>query len=295
MRAKLGAASFLFLIICMTAQAEQSKVPAGCRAAVGAKASVEGYADRIVHEKTGIELVLIAPGTFTMGRGRQGHKVTIGNPFYVGKTEVTNAQYRRFVKASGYDGKADTDPAYDLYLRHWRGESYMSKEDNYPVVWVSWKNAKAFCKWAGLSLPTDAQWEYACRAGTTTDYYFGDAENVRRYEQQKEFDHYGWEVLNSDSHTHPVAQKKPNAWGLYDMLGNVWEWVEDDYIEGYDGVPTDGSARVEGKMTRVLRGGSWGTSPNPPHFANSSISRFNCAPTTALHDIGFRVVLPLEK
>ena len=277
------------IFMSVSAFGEELKLPAGCRPAKGADAGAGGYADKIVHEKTGIELVLVPTGDLTMGAGRQAYQVTISIPFYMGKTEVTNAQYRRFVEVTGYNGKPDVDPDpdYDLYLRHWRGKSIMSKEDDYPIVWVSWKNAKAFCEWSGFALPSEAQWEYACRAGTTTRYYFGD--------DQKEFDKYGWANTSNEYHTHPVAGKLPNAWGLYDMLGNVWEWVEDDYVsyeyvDKYGSPPTDGSARLEGKMTKVVRGGSWGNSA-----VCGSGTRHNSAPTNASSEFGFRVMLPLEK
>ena len=276
------------LLFCtaMTVQAE-IKTPPGCIPAEGAKASADGYADRVIHEKTGIELVLVPAGSFTMGGfALPEHKVTIAKPFYIGKTEVTNVQYRRFVEATGYNGKPDTDPAYDLYLRHWRGQSLMSKEDDYPVVWVSWKNANAFCGWAGLSLPAEAQWEYACRVGTTTLYYNGDA--------QAGFDEIGWGVTNSKALTHPAAQKKPNAWGLYDMLGNVGEWCEDDYVNPWTGGPADGSALIENPrtLTRALRGGCWSRSTEPA--TAGSAARFNTAPGNASNDVGFRVVHGLE-
>jgi len=278
-----------------TVLAQAPKVPPGCTPATGAKAGHGGYADRVVHKQTGIELVLIGAGKFTPQPGFHfvDREVKIGKPFYIGKTEVTNGQYRKFVNATGYDGKEDTDPAYDLYLRHWRGKSIMSKEDDYPIVWVSWKNAKAFCEWAGLTLPSETQWEYACRAGAMTLYYFGADEN--------DFDDYGWVVSNSEGLTHPVGQKKPNAWGLYDMLGNVWEWVEDDYVYvvkptgevDFEGCPTDERARVEGKMTKVLRGGAWSDSTYPG--TSSCGARFNSAPTNASNDVGFRVVLPVNQ
>ncbi|MFH0963689.1 MAG: formylglycine-generating enzyme family protein [Planctomycetota bacterium] len=282
-------AGIVAALISVCGWGEEMKAPSGCVPTADAKAGTGGYADRVVHEKTGIQFVLIAPAAFTMGSRKIStsslppHEVTIPKAFYIGKTEVTNAQYRKFVDATGYDGKGETDPAYDLYLRHWRGVSLMSKEDDYPIVWVSWKNAKAFCEWAGLSLPSEAQWEYACRAGTTTLYYSGD--------DQKGFDEIGWGLTNSDALTHPVGRKKPNAWGLYDMLGNVWEWCEDDYVYKYDGAPTDGSARIENPrtLTRALRGGSWSNSTGPT--TNSSASRFNSAPGNASNDVGFRVVL----
>ena len=107
-------------------------------------------------------------------------------------------------------------------------------------------------------LPTEAEWEYACRAGTTTRYYFGD--------DASQLGDYAWYSANSQSKTHPVGQKKPNAWGLYDMSGNVWEWCEDDWHDNYIGAPTDGSAWLINNDNRshlkCLRGGSWFESPN---------------------------------
>lgn len=293
MRKTCGA---IVILACLAtaAEAKELKTPDGCRAAKGAKAASDGYADKVIHEKTGIELLLIPAGSFTMApkhpqaSSTMGppHTVTIARPFYLGKTTVTNGQYRKFVSAVKYDGEADTDSDYEMYLRHFRGKSLMSAEDDYPVVWVSWLNAKAFCKWAGLSLPSEAQWEYACRAGTTTPYYFGD--------DAKAFDQYGWNVNNSDYLTHPVAQKLPNAWGLYDMLGNVWEWCEDDYIYRYRGAPNDGSPFIDKKrrLVRVLRGGCWGS--GTPVWCSSSSSRFYSAPTNASSEYGFRVMLPLD-
>lgn len=267
--------------------------PKGCIPTDSAKAGPQGLADRVIHEKSGIELVLIPAGRFAMGTsaGQAGSStmplrtITIAQPFYIGKTEVTNAQYRRFLQASDYDGKADTDPAYDLYLKHLRGKSLMSAEEDYPIVWVSWKNARAFCAWAGLALPSEAQWEYAARAGTKTSYYWGD--------DQQAFPGYGWGLTNSNALTHPVGKLKPNAFGLYDMLGNVWEWTADDYIYKYDGAPTDGSARKADVMTKSLRGGAWSTSNSP--VTSSCAARFNSAPGNASNDVGFRVVLPLSR
>ena len=263
------------------------KVPDGCKALKGAKPTSGGWADRVVHEKTGIELVYVPAGSFTMGTMKGGsnskppHKVEFKQPFYMGKTEVTNGQYRRFVKASGYDGAKDADTTYDLYLRHFRGKSIMPTDDDHPVVWVSWKNARAFCKWAGVAVPSEAQWEYACRAGTTTEYSFGD--------KQADFVEYGWSLHDSKGTTHPVGKKKPNAWGLYDMHGNVWEWCEDTYVHNYQGAPTDGTARVEKKMTKALRGGCW--SDATLIWAAGSAARHNSAPVNASNNVGFRVVL----
>ena len=271
--------------LCGTAWGEGLKFPEGCRPAEGAKTVLGGYADRIVHEKTGIEMVLILPGRCRIGRIKAVHNVTIRSAFYIGKTEITNGQYRTFLDTSGYDGKGDADESYDLYLRHFRGKSIMSSEDDFPVVWVSWKNAKAFCTWAGLALPSEAQWEYACRAGTVTSYYFG--------EDEKEFDKYGWALVSKEYHTHPVAGKLPNAWGLYDMLGNVWEWAEDDFFEDQTSGPVDDMARLAGRMTKVIKGGCWGNGVKP--YATGSGSRYGNAPINASAEIGFRAILPVPE
>ena len=264
-----------------TVMGQTPKVPPNCTLAPDAKAGHDGYANRVVHDKTGIELILIGPGKFMMGEGNNFktiREITIKRPFYIGKTEVTNAQYRKFVEGPVYDGTKDTDPAYDLYLRHWRDKSIISKEDDYPIVWVSWKNAKAFCKWAGLELPSETRWEHACRAGTTTAYSFGD--------DREDLDDYAWYGTNKPG-TFPVAQKKPNPWGLYDIHGNVWEWSEDDFVYETETAPTDGSARVEAAMTKTLRGGAWSVRPI---YCLTAI-RFNSAPKNASNDVGFRVVL----
>ncbi|MBI3921368.1 MAG: SUMF1/EgtB/PvdO family nonheme iron enzyme [Armatimonadetes bacterium] len=275
-------------------QAQEMKVPDGCSPAPAAKAGDMGYADRAVHEKTGTELVLIPAGTFDMGVGgwRLIGKVTIAKPFYIGKTTVTNQQYKRFLASSKYDGAKDCDPGYDLHVRHLRGKSIMPDGDDYPIVFVSWKNAKAFCRWAGgLDLPTEAEWEYACRAGTTTLYSFGD--------DPKDVDKYAWTQFNSNASTQPVGQLEPNGWGLHDMHGNVWEWCLDDDRPRDKAAPADGSAYtadestsyIKGLITKILRGGSWS---NTLQYAANSDAHLNAASVIAANDIGFRVVLRLK-
>ena len=284
-------ATVALLWVVLPLGAQDMKVPPGCLAAQGAGASSEGYASRIIHQKTGLELALVPAGTFTMGLvGRYdcvpAHEVTIPRPFYTGKTEVTNAQYERFIKQSGYEGIPDVDPAYDMYLLHLRGKSIMPTGDDFPIVYVSWRNAKAFCRWTGnLDLPTEAEWEYCCRAGTRSVYAFG--------EDAGDYEEYGWASDNSEGHPHQVAQLKPNAWGLYDMHGNTWEWCLDDYVYQYHEAPTDGSARYDNRMTKVLRGSSWSGSARAAHKPAAAGFRQNSAPTNAANDIGFRVVLRL--
>ena len=268
--------------------AQGLKVPDNCSPATGSKPGYAGYADRVIHLKTGIEMVLIAPGNFNMGETRNSftssspvHRVTISRPFYIGKTEVTNSQFKKF-SGTGYDGAKDVDPAYDLYVRQLRGLSIMPAGDDYPVVYVSWKNAKAFCKWSdGLDLPSEAEWEYACRAGTTTLFSFGDDDS--------QLSKYAWTLVNAEAFPHPVGRLLPNAWGLYDMHGNVWEWTLDDFAKYSPSTPADGSPWIEGKMTKVLRGGSWSNSSVA--YTAGCATRFNSAPGNAANNVGFRVVL----
>ena len=115
---------------------------------------------------------------------------------------------------------------------------------------VSWRDAQAYASWAGLRLPSEAEWEYACRASTVTRFYTGD--------KDKDPDQAGWYDDTSGGRLHPVGEKAPNAFGLYDMHGNVWEWVNDDWHDDYDGAPKGGRAWIElPGASRVVRGGSW--------------------------------------
>jgi len=183
-----------------------------------------------------IKLILIPAGQFLMGDGGRGgtHAVTISRPYLIGATDVTQAQWMAVM---------GDNPS------HFKGD------DNRPVERVNWEEAMKFGKKlteqaAGhlplgyiFTLPTSAQWEYACRAGTTGDY----AGNIAEM---------GWYDTNADSTTHPVAQKKPNPWGLYDVHGNVWQWVSDWYGNVPNGPEIDPTGPATGS-NRVWRGGSW--------------------------------------
>ena len=195
-----------------------------------------------VEPRTGIAFVVIPAGEFYMGaqdisKGEQPvHRVHISKPFLLGKYPVTNQEYERFLKAA----KRKTLPEY------WNDKNFNQPQQ--PVVGVSWHDVQAFCKWAGCRLPAEAEWEYACRAGNPGAFCFGDAES--------ELEQYAWYAKNSGGETHPVGQKKPNQWGLYDMHGNVWEWCQ-DWCGDYSKKPvTDPTGPEKGKY-RVLRGGSW--------------------------------------
>jgi formylglycine-generating enzyme required for sulfatase activity/predicted MPP superfamily phosphohydrolase len=203
--------------------------------------------DVIRNEVADIELVRIPGGTFMMGTRdddegdedeRPQHEVVLGE-FYLARTPVTNAQYARFLAAH---------PEAQV-PEYWGNARYNQPEQ--PVVGVSWDEAQAYCEWAKLVLPTEAQWEYACRAGTTTSYWSGDGE--------EELARVGWYGGNSDGRLHVVGEKDANPFGLFDMHGNVSEWCRDNYGP-YTALPGQGDGlRHEpvGDATRVVRGGCW--------------------------------------
>ena len=206
---------------------------------------------RVTHKSTGIEMLLVPPGTFMMGASpgdtqasddeKPAHEVTITKAFYLGRTEVTQAQWFKVM---------DTNPS------KFRGESL-------PVDSVSWNDISVFLKKTsgGLQLPTEAEWEYACRAGTKGATY-GDLDLI------------AWNNASSGGTTHAVGKLQPNALGFYDMIGNVNEWCQDWYEGDYykscaDGVvdPT-GPARSEGL---VVRGGGWNRGANRCRASNRGI------------------------
>jgi formylglycine-generating enzyme required for sulfatase activity len=208
--------------------------------------------------RIGITMVAIPAGSFTMGEASASdqtgqknsafpaHTVTV-KAFQIAKTEVTVGQYRKFLAALGREGlrqQQDTD-----FLK------FNSFGDDAPVVQLSPKNVREFIEWlnsvdgGGYRLPTEAEWEYACHAGGNDTYCGGN-----------DIDSLGWHAGNSGRKTHSVAQKKPNAFGLYDMSGNAEEWVEDCWHYNYNDAPTDGSAWEpdDGKCKfLVVRGGYW--------------------------------------
>ena len=220
-----------------------------------------------------MKLVLIPSGEFMMGseKGssdeRPVHRVKITKPFYMGVTEVTNTHYRRF------------KPSHDS--EKYKGHSFNG--DQQPVVRVSWNDATAFCDWLSrqtgrkVRLPTEAEWEYACRAGTRTRYWWGDSEaeagkfaNVADLTAKQEWS--GWRVFDTDDAaavSAPVGSYRANAFGLYDMTGNVWEWCQDCHYDNYYmSTPTDDSPGLRSGTPRVLRGGSWSHGPRACRSAN---------------------------
>ncbi|MBI1264224.1 MAG: SUMF1/EgtB/PvdO family nonheme iron enzyme [Alphaproteobacteria bacterium] len=239
----------------------------------------------------GPEMVVLQPGSFTMGSpasepGRaldEGPQLTVQveDRLAVGRYEVTFAEWDACVAAGGCNGYRPDD-------RGWG-------RDDRPVIRVSWNDALAYADWLNQStgltgsahryrLLSEAEWEYAARAGTTTAYSFG--------EDAGQLGAHAWFAENSNESTQPVGGRRPNAFGLYDMHGNVQEWVEDCWNDSHSGVPTDGSAQTKGDCSiRVFRGGSWFSGP----LILRSSNRNRGAPSTQSNVIGFRLARTLPE
>ena len=232
---------------------------------------IEKGSDEVTNS-IGMEFVLTKPGSFVMGspldepgrgddEGPQ-HRVTISQAFYIGKFEVTQGQWLAVM---------GTNP------------SKFKAGDDYPVELVSWNDVVEFCRKLSdregvtYRLPTEAEWEYACRAGSTTEYYWGDDIDSR----------YCWYKDNSGNRSHQVGGKLPNARGLHDMLGNVWEWCSDWYGEDYyKNSPVENPGGPSSGRYRVLRGGCWSYGAD----ALRSAHRYGYAPINGGSYIGFRCV-----
>jgi formylglycine-generating enzyme required for sulfatase activity len=236
-----------------------------------------GTSPEVYTNSLGMDLIPIPAGEFYMGslsdennwyrNERPLHKVRIMNGFLLGRYQVTQKQWTDImgVNPSRIPG------------------------DDRPVDRISWSEAQEFIRRLNekeatgkYRLPTEAEWEYACRAGTDSRYSFGD--------DGSELSDYGWYSENESTGAYPVGRKKPNPRGLYDMHGNLWEWVQDRYHDNYEGAPADGSAWGEtasnAKVLYVLKGGSWITSA----VGCRSASRYYYSPDgRRSRRIGFRI------
>ena len=244
-------------------------------------------------------MVWIEPGVFEMGSpasevgrySREGpvHKVAISEGFWLGKHEVTVGQFKRFVDATGYDAGDECwtieNDEWELYERDWRDPGY-AQSDDHPVVCVSWEGMDAYAKWLSgetgvvYRLPTEAEWEYACRAGEQKRWSFGDDED--------QLGDYAWySGNNSPWGTKAVGDKSPNAWKLHDMHGNVYEWVQDWYDEDYyNNSPTENPQGPTSGDYRVVRGGSF---RNTARLVRSAF-RVGVRPDRPINFIGARLV-----
>ncbi len=286
----------------------------------------------------GMKLTLIPPGEFMMGapddeaeRQRDegpAHRVRITKPFFLGTYTVTLGQFRQFVEATDYktdaeqDGRGgwgytgdDAKPFKQSQQYTWRQTGF-TQTDDHPVVNVSWNDAAAFCEWlsqqesATYRLPTEAEWEYACRAGTATRFHHGDdaagivklgnvadATMNQKFAAWMKVNEVDREKIGTAEHedgyvfTAPVGRFQANAFGLHDMHGNVWEWCADwDDPRYYRNSPTDDPTGPTTGTARIRRGGSWLHSPT---FSRSARRR-RYAPDARNSPIGFRVALSVQ-
>lgn len=302
---------------------------------------------QVIENILGMKFVLIPAGEFMMGNDESAevlardfplyertrfvelideapvHQVHITRPFYLGQHEVTVAQFRRFVEASGYRPEAEADGtggygynrAYDPD-KSARGDAFEGRDpvyswrnpgfaqgDDHPVVNVTWNDALAMSRWLGekegvkYRLPTEAEWEYAARAGTKTRYYSGnDVKTLLKvanlFDADAKKNWQKWEVYTLEGHdgfefTAPVGSFAPNAFGLYDIHGNVWEWCADWYDENYySRSPLNDPAGPESGNVRVRRGGSWHTWSL---YVRSSYRNWN-SPSTRYTLVGIRLL-----
>lgn len=253
------------------------------------------------YAQTNTNFVLVAKGEYAVGK--KGHllnpyrKVVI-NSFFIAKTETTNQQFEAFVNATGY--KTDAEKMHNAMIfvpglqefewkqdstAYWKFPNGVSRggienKMNHPVTSISYVDAIEYCKWAGVRLPTLDEWEIACRAGTTSDYFWGnDKSQIKKYANIW----YGRNHLTADSsdgymYTSPVGSFAPNPWGLYDMYGNVFEFCEGDFY-----------GKPKNKKIAHARGGSWWCSKNACNFFNSyDIGRVSIH--ASFSNQGFRVV-----
>jgi formylglycine-generating enzyme required for sulfatase activity len=292
----------------------------------------ETYTEQVPGSKVRFTMVGIPAGTFVMGSpdGEKGrgadegpqHAVTL-RPFWMGRCEVTWDEYNLFYKShpgvrseqkdAEKEGKQDRIDAVSRPTPPYIDPTFGYGEEGYPAVGMSHHAAMVYCRWLSQKtgrtyrLPTEAEWEYACRAGTRTAYFFGD--------DPAKLDQYAWYTGNSDETTHPVGKKKPNRWGLHDMLGNAAEWCLDGYdakAYGRFAARTEESVRgpvvppTADRFPNVVRGGSW----------DDKAARLRCAARLASTPdwnkidpekpksvwwlaqgdvVGFRVVRPVEE
>jgi serine/threonine-protein kinase len=272
-----------------------------------AGAAVDSKPAPILTNSLGMRLVLIPIGTFFMGSPdadpyaradeKPWHEVVVEDAFYMGACEVTVREFRRFVEATGYRTRPERDgrggARYDRQQRktvmspelNWGNPGFERvQDDDEPVVQICREDAIAFCEWLTqregvlYRLPTEAEWEYACRAGSNAPWSFGT--------DKEALCDFAWFKGNAGATTHPVGRKHPNAFGLYDMYGNVWEWCRDRYLPGYDQADSSATNGASSQQEYVIRGGSFGSSATEEA---RSASRRGAVVGYRYHSCGFRV------
>ena len=272
-----------------TVTADLEPVPAGYISGIVGGKEITG--------KDGAAMVLIPAGEFTMGSesGKADekplHKVYL-DAYYIDKYEVTNEQYAKFLNAYGKD--TDESGKKMIYENSWEVEKkgnrwqLASGYDKNPVVYVTWYGANQYAKYYGKRLPTEAEWEKACRAGTRTAFHYGDSLSSKQANFDGNYPYGGAAKGVYRPKTLPVGSFQPNAWGLYDMHGNVWEWCSDWYDKDYyKNSPYENPKGPGRGSDRVLRGGSWGCDANGCRSTN----RNGNAPDNWDYYYGFRCVV----
>ena len=259
-------------------------------------------------------MVVVAAGSFRMGsppgeefRGDDEgpvHTVAIPNAFAVGKFEVTRGEYGRFVGETGHPwGKScwiyeDEDDNWEERTgRNWRYPGY-TQDGSHPVACVSWKDARSYVNWLSRKtgkpyrLLSESEWEYVARAGTTGPFHFGSTISTDQANYNGNYTYGSGRTGVYREETVPVGRFPANRFGLHDVHGNVWEWVQDCWHDSYEGAPTDGDAWTSGGdcSLRVLRGGSWSYDPG---FLRSA-SRGRVTPGYRVSSFGFRVARKLD-
>ncbi|NJL74453.1 MAG: formylglycine-generating enzyme family protein [Saprospiraceae bacterium] len=260
-------------------------------------------------------MVLVSGGTFLMGcqsnddsncqhqpEEAPSHTVHVSD-FYIGKHEVTVQDFEQFIQETNYQTDADKQGSSVVWVVHqlasknganWKcdveGNIRSTSNYNHPVIHVSWDDAVAYCKWLSektqenYRLPTEAEWEFAARGGLNTQHYL--------YSGSNQIEQVAWSAANARATTHSVASLKANELGLFDMTGNVYEWVYDCWHDTFLNAPINGSSWLEasdGDCTRrILRGGSWYNDASTPYLRVASRSSFK--PTERFCTTGFRVV-----
>ncbi|HPZ06576.1 MAG TPA: SUMF1/EgtB/PvdO family nonheme iron enzyme [Candidatus Eremiobacteraeota bacterium] len=273
--------------------------------------NIEQFSEAVKTCLLNLRMLLIPGGTFQMGSNKNQyesppHQVKLTN-FYMSNYSVTNTEYNSFLNSTGnqIEGKVQwMQIENNEYCGINKDEKFTVKEgyEHRPLVYVSWFGSVAYCNWLseqeglekcygdinyrgqvdvtknGYRLPTEAEWEYACRAGTTTDYYWGDTMN----------DAFCWHSGNSQKNHHNVGTAggggHPNNFGLFDMSGNVWEWCS-DWFGNYPSTPVVNPVGPKGGTYRVVRGGSW----NKDAHQSRSANRSSIWPGSRSHSLGFRI------